>query len=187
MDNKSGVCSFATQCLKNAIFLCDQSLPQATDTSSSSQEASRRSSDATAETSDALQNPSSGLPNPNSGLTYPSNGHRGRLGSTKEGSAAEAAEQLAMLSLDRSRASTGKLIIVNIFHLVTATASQLATHWIPGKIPDHSVVSMPSKLQMSVVVIACSTVIAYCSPSLTVMVLWWWDKLLGVWQHVRHG
>lgn len=103
-EDHTRVCSFATQCLHNTIFLCEQLLPHAKDQSSSSQapgEASHRSSDTTARSAEAPINPSVGL-------SYPSNGHRGRLGTTKEGSAAEAAEQLAMLSLDRSRASSGE-------------------------------------------------------------------------------
>lgn len=103
-DGMSRICSFATQCLHNTIFLCDQALPQPTEPSSSHQ-----APIISAESSEALPNPSSALPNPSSGPQYPSNGHRGRLG-TAEGSAAEAAEQLAMLSLDRSRASSGKLV-----------------------------------------------------------------------------
>ncbi|KAL3145529.1 hypothetical protein ABBQ32_003354 [Trebouxia sp. C0010 RCD-2024] len=102
-DGMSRICSFATQCLHNTIFLCDQALPQPTEPSSSHQ-----APIISAESSEALPNPSSALPNPSSGPQYPSNGHRGRLG-TAEGSAAEAAEQLAMLSLDRSRASSGAM------------------------------------------------------------------------------
>ena len=100
----TGVHSFATQCLHNVIFLGNQLLPQAHDQTSSSQipqEASHSSSDATGKSAEAPLNSSGGLP-------YPSNGHRGRLGTTREGSAAEAAEQLAMLSLDRTRASSGE-------------------------------------------------------------------------------
>lgn len=104
LDGTSNICSFATQCLHNTIYLCDQALPQPTDPSSSHQ-----APVTTAESSEARPNPNSALPNPSGGPQYPSNGHRGRLG-TAEGSAAEAAEQLAMLSLDRSRASSGELI-----------------------------------------------------------------------------
>lgn len=106
-DDQSRVCDFATQCLHNAIFLCNQSLPQTMPHSSSSQpsgEALQPPSDHAAESTNSPLSPSTGLP-------YPNNGHRGRLGSTKEGSAAEAAEQLAMLSLDRSRASSGELCL----------------------------------------------------------------------------
>ena len=95
------------QCLHNAVFLCNQALTQAADSSSSTQaaeQASHHPSDSAAESANAQLNPSIGLP-------YPSNGHRGRFGSTREGSAAEAAEQLAMLSLDRSRASTGNPLV----------------------------------------------------------------------------
>ncbi|KAL3136627.1 hypothetical protein ABBQ38_005867 [Trebouxia sp. C0009 RCD-2024] len=103
LDGTSNICSFATQCLHNTIYLCDQALPQPTDPSSSHQ-----APVTTAESSEARPNPNSALPNPSGGPQYPSNGHRGRLG-TAEGSAAEAAEQLAMLSLDRSRASSGAM------------------------------------------------------------------------------
>ena len=101
-NGTSRICSFATQCLHNAIFLCNQALPQPTGRSSSHQAPAT-----TAESSEAFPNPSSTPPNPSGVPHYPSNGHRGRLG-TAEGSAAEAAEQLAMLSLDRSRASSGE-------------------------------------------------------------------------------
>lgn len=106
-EDHARVCSFVTQCLHNVIFLCNQLLPQASDQSVSSQ-VPHGSPDTTAKSVEAPGSSSSGLPNPSGGLPCPSNGHRGRLGSTKEGSAAEAAEQLAMLSLDRSRASSGE-------------------------------------------------------------------------------
>ena len=110
----NGLCSFATQCLHNVIFLCNQSLSPAHNGSSSPQareEAAHRALDTTDKSAEALLKTSGGLANPSGGLPYPSNGHRGRLGSSREGSAAEAAEQLAMLSLDRSRASSGELHI----------------------------------------------------------------------------
>lgn len=108
-----GLCSFATQCLHNVIFLCNQSLPQAHNGSTSSQaseEAAHRASDTTDKSAEAALKTSGGFLNPSGGLPYPSNGHRGRLGTSREGSAAEAAEQLAMLSLDRSRASSGEFM-----------------------------------------------------------------------------
>lgn len=122
VDGTSQIHSFATQCLHNTVFLCDQALPQPTDHSSSSNHAPEtglpRPPDTTAESPEALPNPSGGLShpsstaaNPSGGPGYPSNGHRGRLGSTQEGSAAEAAEQLAMMSLDRSRASSGEIML----------------------------------------------------------------------------
>lgn len=96
------ISNFATQCLHNAIFLADQAAARC----SSSQHQPQPPSDTPAG-SNSLHN---ALSNPN-GLPYPSNGHRGAIGATRgnveEGSAAEAAEQLAMLSLDRSRATSG--------------------------------------------------------------------------------
>ena len=99
---RQSISNFATQCLHNAIFLADQAAAH----SSLSLHQSQPSSDTPAGSNslhDALSNPN--------GLPYPSNGHRGAIGATRgnmeEGSAAEAAEQLAMLSLDRSRATSG--------------------------------------------------------------------------------
>ncbi|KAA6422840.1 MAG: hypothetical protein FRX49_07375 [Trebouxia sp. A1-2] len=98
------ISNFATQCLHNAIFLADQAAARC----SSSQHQPQPPSDTPAG-SNSLHN---ALSNPN-GLPYPSNGHRGAIGATRgnveEGSAAEAAEQLAMLSLDRSRATSGAM------------------------------------------------------------------------------
>lgn len=98
------ISEFATQCLHNAIFLADQAAARC----SSSQQESNPPANSPAG-SNSLHDV---LPNPN-GLPYPSNGHRGAIGATRgsveEGSAAEAAEQLAMLSLDRSRATLGML------------------------------------------------------------------------------
>ncbi|DBB12250.1 TPA: hypothetical protein ACH3X3_006354 [Trebouxia sp. C0006] len=98
------ISEFATQCLHNAIFLADQAAARC----SSSQQESNPPANSPAG-SNSLHD---ALPNPN-GLPYPSNGHRGAIGATRgsveEGSAAEAAEQLAMLSLDRSRATLGAM------------------------------------------------------------------------------
>ncbi len=101
------ISSFAAQCLHNAIYLSDQSLLQASTHTPPSQADTLPESHAS---HDAQSNPN--------GLLYPSNGHRGRIaasrGAVGEGSAAEAAEQLAMLSLDRSRASSGKVVEVRV-------------------------------------------------------------------------
>ncbi|DBA84865.1 TPA: hypothetical protein ACH3X1_005885 [Trebouxia sp. C0004] len=98
------ISNFATQCLHNAVFLVDQAAARC----SSSRHQSKPPSDSSAGSNslhDALSNPN--------GLPYSSNGHRGAIGaargSVEEGSAAEAAEQLAMLSLDRSRATLGAM------------------------------------------------------------------------------
>lgn len=91
------VLDFATQCLQNAIYLCEQAAERSTSLQHTPADMQSLH--------DALSNPG--------GLSYPGNGHRGGIGAARggveQGSAAEAAEQLAMLSLDRSRASSGML------------------------------------------------------------------------------
>ena len=94
----------ATQCLHNCTFLCDKSLDAPTTPSEEPPQPQSRVFGSV----EAGANPSDGLP-------YPSNGHRdGASGPARsavgKGSAAEAAEQLAMLSLDRSRAASSKLL-----------------------------------------------------------------------------
>lgn len=95
---------FATQCLHNCTFLCDKSL----DAPTTPVQELPHSQSRVFGSVEAGANPSDGLP-------HPSNGHRdGASGPARsavgKGSAAEAAEQLAMLSLDRSRAASSKLL-----------------------------------------------------------------------------
>lgn len=94
---------FAAQCLHNCTSLCDKSLDAPTTPAQDPPHPQSRVFGSV----EAGANPSDGLP-------YPSNGHRdGASGPARsavgKGSAAEAAEQLAMLSLDRSRAASSKL------------------------------------------------------------------------------